>query len=106
MKVRKTSSRISLGHMKHRSRVGRNSSFPRFALLAISCFTLLAARNLVAEQRHGAPMKRRSHVGRVQTGLDVLEAQKFAPLRGKHVGLITNHTGVDFNGRSTIELLA
>jgi len=51
-------------------------------------------------------MKRRSHVGRVQTGVDVLEAQKFAPLRGKHVGLITNHTGVDFNGRSTIELLA
>jgi len=45
-------------------------------------------------------------VGRVQAGIDVLEAQKFAPLRGKHVGLITNHTGVDFNGKSTIELLA
>lgn len=44
--------------------------------------------------------------GRVQTGLDVLEAQKFAPLRGKHVGLITNHTGVDFQGRTNIELLA
>jgi uncharacterized protein YbbC (DUF1343 family) len=42
----------------------------------------------------------------VQTGLDVLEAQKFAPLRGKRVGLITNHTGVDFNGKTTIELLA
>ena len=39
------------------------------------------------------------------TGLDVLEAQKFAPLRGKHVGLITNHTGVDANGKTTIELL-
>ena len=45
-------------------------------------------------------------MGRVQAGIDVLEAQKFAPLRGKHVGLITNHTGVDFNGKSTIELLA
>ena len=42
----------------------------------------------------------------MQTGLDVLEAQKFAALRGKHVGLITNHTGVDSQGRSTIELLA
>ena len=39
-------------------------------------------------------------------GLDVLEAEKFAPLRGKHVGLITNHTGVDFQGRTNIELLA
>jgi len=43
---------------------------------------------------------------RTQTGLDVLEAQKFAPLRGKHVGVITNHTGVDAQGRSVIELLA
>jgi uncharacterized protein YbbC (DUF1343 family) len=48
----------------------------------------------------------RSYSGRVQTGLDVLEAEKFAPLRGKHVGLITNHTGQDFQGRTTIELLA
>ena len=41
----------------------------------------------------------------MQTGLEVLEVQKFAPLRGKHVGLITNHTGVDFQGRSTVEML-
>jgi len=44
--------------------------------------------------------------GRVQSGLDVLEAQKFAPLRGKHVGLITNHTGLDAQGRSTVNLLS
>jgi len=42
----------------------------------------------------------------VQTGLDVLESQKFAPLRGKHIGIITNHTGLDSQGKSTIELLA
>ncbi len=42
----------------------------------------------------------------MQTGLDVLEAQKFAPLRGKHIGLITNHTGVDAQGRSNVDLLA
>jgi uncharacterized protein YbbC (DUF1343 family) len=39
-------------------------------------------------------------------GIDVLEAEKFAPLKGKHVGLITNHTGVDFQGRTTIDALA
>ncbi len=49
---------------------------------------------------------RKSRGGRVKTGLDVLEEQKFAPLRGKHVGLITNHTGVNAQGRSTIELLS
>jgi uncharacterized protein YbbC (DUF1343 family) len=40
------------------------------------------------------------------TGIDVLEARNFAPLAGKRVGLITNQTGVDRNGRSTIDLLA
>jgi uncharacterized protein YbbC (DUF1343 family) len=42
----------------------------------------------------------------VQTGLDVLETEKFAVLRGKKIGLITNHTGQDFQGRTTVELLA
>jgi uncharacterized protein YbbC (DUF1343 family) len=42
----------------------------------------------------------------VLTGLDVLEAGGFVPLRNKHVGLITNHTGVDSQGRSTVDLLS
>ena len=40
------------------------------------------------------------------TGVDVLEVEKFASLSGKRVGLITNQTGVDRKGRSTIDLLA
>jgi uncharacterized protein YbbC (DUF1343 family) len=50
--------------------------------------------------------KHSRHAARVETGLDVLESQKFSPLRGKHVGLITNHTGLDAQGRSTVDLLA
>ncbi|MBS1840749.1 MAG: DUF1343 domain-containing protein [Acidobacteria bacterium] len=42
----------------------------------------------------------------MQTGLDVLEAEKFAPLKGKHVGLITNHTGLDAQDKTTIDRLA
>ena len=49
---------------------------------------------------------RRSRPGRVQTGLDVLEAQKFAPLKGKHIGLITNHTGLDAQEKSIVSLLS
>src|SRR6202035_742832 len=45
-------------------------------------------------------------VAQVLTGIDVLEAQKFAPLAGKRVGLITNQTGIDRNRHSTIDLLA
>jgi uncharacterized protein YbbC (DUF1343 family) len=45
-------------------------------------------------------------VGHTLTGIDVLEAQNFAPLAGKSVGLITNQTGIDRNRRSTVDLLA
>ncbi len=43
---------------------------------------------------------------RIQTGLEVLIARKFAPLQGLRVGLVTNPTGVLPDLRSTIEVLA
>jgi uncharacterized protein YbbC (DUF1343 family)/CubicO group peptidase (beta-lactamase class C family) len=44
--------------------------------------------------------------GRVQTGLDVLVSQGFAPLARHTVGLVTNHSGIDAGGRRAIDLLA
>lgn len=41
----------------------------------------------------------------VKTGLDVLVATKFAALRGKHVGLITNHTGLSADGHRNVDLM-
>src|SRR4029450_12253870 len=41
-----------------------------------------------------------------RTGLDQLAAQGFAPLAGRSVGLVTNQTGVDAQGRRNIDLLA
>jgi uncharacterized protein YbbC (DUF1343 family)/CubicO group peptidase (beta-lactamase class C family) len=38
-------------------------------------------------------------------GIDVLVRQKFAPLKGLRVGLITNHTGEDRDRNPTIDLL-
>lgn len=43
--------------------------------------------------------------GKVLLGIDVLKKQNFSSLQGKRVGLITNHTGMDRNGVSTIDLL-
>ena len=43
--------------------------------------------------------------GRVLNGIDVLREQNFAPLAGKRIGLITNHTGLAMDGVSTIDLL-
>ena len=40
---------------------------------------------------------------RVLTGLDVMEQDKFAALKGKRIGLITNHTGLDQSGRRNVD---
>jgi len=44
--------------------------------------------------------------GAVLTGIDALEMQDFALLRGQRVGVLTNQTGVDASGRRTIDVLA
>jgi uncharacterized protein YbbC (DUF1343 family) len=41
----------------------------------------------------------------VQTGLDVMRADGFTALRGKRVGLLTNHTGRARDGAAAIDLL-
>ena len=44
--------------------------------------------------------------GSVLTGIDVLESQDLAILKGKRIGVLTNQTGVDSSGRRTIDVLA
>ena len=44
--------------------------------------------------------------GSTLTGLDRLVADDFAPLAGRSVGLITNQTGIDSQGRRAVDLLA
>ena len=53
------------------------------------------------------PSRRRivEHQGSTKTGLDVLEADHFAPLAGKKVGLITNHTGLDSKRRRNVDAM-
>jgi uncharacterized protein YbbC (DUF1343 family)/CubicO group peptidase (beta-lactamase class C family) len=51
-----------------------------------------------------------SRNGAVKTGIDVLEAHNFDPVRAttgkKKIGLLTNQTGIDLQGRRTIDVLA
>jgi uncharacterized protein YbbC (DUF1343 family)/CubicO group peptidase (beta-lactamase class C family) len=72
-----------------------------------------AALNVDGQKRPGSRIERGIGADRAlprnaqtRAGIDVLAEQNFAPLRGKRVGLITNHTGMDRSGRSTIDLLA
>jgi uncharacterized protein YbbC (DUF1343 family) len=78
----------------------------KLARLTFIHFTIFAALLALGPAPVHAASKHSRHAARVQTGLDVLESQKFAPLRGKHVGLITNHTGLDSQGRSTVDVLS
>lgn len=43
--------------------------------------------------------------GDVLLGIDVLERSGFAALKGRRVGLITNHTGTNREGKRTVDLL-
>jgi len=83
-------------------RFTRGSAWQARALHIVACAVLAASACGSANAR----AKKSGRPGRVLTGLDVLEAQKFAPLRNKHIGLITNHTGLDSQGRSTADLLS
>jgi uncharacterized protein YbbC (DUF1343 family)/CubicO group peptidase (beta-lactamase class C family) len=63
-------------------------------------------------EMQSAARKLAARNGTVKTGIDVLEAAKFAvlrPSRGgapRSIGLLTNQTGVDAEGRRTIDVLA
>jgi uncharacterized protein YbbC (DUF1343 family) len=45
-------------------------------------------------------------VARVKTGLDVLVEQDFAPIAGKRVGVVTNHSGLTWNHKHIVNVLA
>ncbi|MDE2313889.1 MAG: DUF1343 domain-containing protein [Elusimicrobia bacterium] len=71
----------------------------RPAAVALVLFTALPSAAAAApSHRHPRP--------KVLLGIDVLERENFAPLKGKRVGLIANRTSRDGQGRFTAEVLA
>ena len=57
------------------------------------------------ERLDGTSASDRSTDTKVLTGIDVLERDGFKQLAGMKVGLVTNHTGRDRQGRQTIDVL-
>ncbi len=51
------------------------------------------------------PLNNSVMYSKVQTGIDVLKAEKFTSLYGLRIGLITNHTGIDSSGNRSLDLL-
>ena len=75
-------------------------SFVNEAIGPVSVERVLAGRPLPSQYEQGE-----SHNEKVQTGIDVLAGEKFRPLARLRVGLITNHSGIDSEGRRTVDLL-
>ncbi len=74
---------------------------PPISALRSKVATIVAASVGIAAQRSTL----NGCTARALTGLDVLVEQKFQPLAGKHVGLITNQTGGDGAGRRNVDLM-
>jgi uncharacterized protein YbbC (DUF1343 family) len=62
-------------------------------------------RGQVATAAAAAVLPASASTSPVLTGIDVLVKEKFLQLKGRRVGLVTNHTGRDRDGRATIDLL-
>ncbi len=73
--------------------------------IAVACLSALSAL-LVPTIAHSREPARTDHKSdAVLTGIDVLQRDGFRQLRGRKVGLITNHTGINRHWVSTIQLL-
>ena len=55
--------------------------------------------------KSSSPAARTETTGRVMLGIDVLEANGFAAVKGKRLGLLTHPAGVNRQGVSTVEVL-
>src|SRR5688572_22302583 len=76
----------------------------RVATVAAAAMSGVASRTSVLNPRV-EPSPRTTVMTPVLTGIDVLVRDGFKQLRGKRVGLITNHTGKSRDGVATIDLL-
>lgn len=73
----------------------------------LQCFNLIMfAAAMACAVALAKPSRAGELPPKTKTGIDVLEEQNFAPLKGMRIGLITNQTGVDSKGRRTIDMLA
>jgi uncharacterized protein YbbC (DUF1343 family) len=83
---------------------------PVFRFCSLMIHGLAFCAIFLAAPRGGAqtPERKSSHSRseRTKPGVDALEQESRALLRGRRVGLITNQTGVDSQGRRTIDVLA
>ena len=81
------------------------STLANLAAEAVMGFNFAYVPGSLPQRPEAEPSSRRREEAGVLNGIDVLAGQKFAPLQGLRVGLVTNHTGHDRERNPTIDLL-
>jgi len=97
------------GHGSVNQLAGRIGSVAAAALLPVRATSATPAQQDSGPEGGGEDVREGpspDRLGRqVLTGIDVLVRDHFAPLVGRRVGLITNHTGLDRHGVRTVDRL-
>jgi uncharacterized protein YbbC (DUF1343 family)/CubicO group peptidase (beta-lactamase class C family) len=83
----------------------RVSTIAASALTGLDSDLLTQTTSVGRDFGAGSPLPARPPYTPVLSGIDALRADGFAPLRGKRVGLVTNHTGRARDGATTIDLI-
>jgi uncharacterized protein YbbC (DUF1343 family)/CubicO group peptidase (beta-lactamase class C family) len=106
---------IFLSNRNHPSEKGNvlplRAALGTLAAEAIADFNFAFVPGALAAKRGAEASPQRALASRAPiqlktlNGIDVLAKQKFAPLKGLRVGLVTNHTGHDRERNPTIDLL-
>lgn len=81
----------------------KDKSFFYRMMIAAVCFSLFSS-TANSQVTPGKSHHQKQCV--VLTGIDVLQRDQFAQLKGQRVGLITNHTGINREWISTVQLLS
>ena len=95
---------VDAGSVRVTGRTGKRGELLAERRVAFDAVTSFVERWLAGAGRAYA-MGGSGRNAATKAGIDVLAGGGFAELRGKRVGLITNHTGVSRDGRSAIDLL-
>ncbi len=101
---------IFLSNRNHPSEAGNILALRRqlgsLAALAVKNFNFLGVEGALEGAPATGPARPASATnGAALNGIDVLKREGFRRLRGKRVGLVTNHTGQDRDRNPTIDLL-
>src|SRR4029079_9336528 len=95
---------ILMANRNHPTEAGATRDL-RIKVSTLAAEAMGLKKKSVADGTLQVPSAPSAPAGHTANGIDVLEAHGFSELKGLRIGLITNHTGQNLDGKPTIDLL-